>query len=140
MKHTTEQLLSLLDELKSRIQSGDSFEGTLTYTCIDEHLQSGEWEVSGSYRVGNQDGQGGMRVLHRFGGTDSLLLRYQSTRQAMLNALGHDSVLDKEDRQRAMRHHLDTLDLIAARFPHADHLHSTAEWYLAQASAQKGET
>jgi len=139
MKHTTEQLLALFDELKSRIQSGDSFEGTLTYACVD-HLQSGEWEVSGSYRIGNQAGQGGVRVLHRSAGTDALLLRYQSTRQAMLNALGHASILDKEDRLRAMRQHLDTLDLLAARFPQADHLHSTAEWYLAQASAQEGGT
>ena len=136
MKLCTEDLLALLDELKSRIKTGDSFEGAVTYTCLDDGLQPGEWEVTGSYRVGNRDGQGGMRILHwskEMISNNDLLDRYRATREALLAALGYDSTLDKSSRMAAVMAHLSILDLIKARFPEATHLHSTAEWHLTHA-------
>jgi len=132
MKLTTEELLMLLDELKSRIQTGDSFEGALTYTFLDDELQPGEWEVSGTYGVG-KDG----RIMHwskEMISNNDLLARYRFTRDGLLDALGHDSTLDKSSRMAAVRVHLDILDLIKARFPECQHAHSTAEWYLTPAS------
>lgn len=60
MKLSTEQLVAVLDDIKTRVQAGDSFEGNLAYSCMSESLGKGEWEVVGAYRVGNSEGQGGM--------------------------------------------------------------------------------
>ncbi len=63
---TTLQLVTTLKDIINSIESGDSFEGGIQYTCIhmDEELKSDEWEVNGAYRVGNKDGQGGMIILN----------------------------------------------------------------------------
>lgn len=63
MKMTTEKLAATLSDIATRVQAGDSFEGGLNYTCMEDGLAAGEWEVTGGYRIGNADGQGGFRVL-----------------------------------------------------------------------------
>ena len=63
MKQTTKQLIETLSEISKAIQDGDSFEGHISYSCLEEHLERDEWEVSGAYRIGNNMGQGGMRVM-----------------------------------------------------------------------------
>lgn len=50
------------------IEAGDSFEGTVRYSCIglegpNPDLQRDEYEVEAGYRVGNMDGQGGFRIV-----------------------------------------------------------------------------
>jgi hypothetical protein len=62
-----------------------------------------------------------------------LLLRYRTTRQAMVTVCGHDSSCSSEERRAAMRQHAETLELIEARFPDIKFAHSTGEWHLQQA-------
>jgi hypothetical protein len=63
MKQMTSQLAALLREIADAVEQGDSFEGRIEYTRMDEGLEREEWEVSAAYRVGNAMGQGGMRIL-----------------------------------------------------------------------------
>lgn len=63
MIYSTNDLADTLETLKAMILSGDSIEGSISYTCMEEHLAVGDWEVTGCYRMGNADGQGGMRIL-----------------------------------------------------------------------------
>lgn len=63
MKFTIERLGKLLDEIKSDITAGDSFEGNLAYSAMEEGLRAGEFEVAAAWRVGNSQGQGGMSVV-----------------------------------------------------------------------------
>jgi hypothetical protein len=63
MKLGTTMFEKLLDDIRMRVGTGDSFEGTLSYSCLEDGLQPGEWEVSTTYRVGNLNGQGGTRML-----------------------------------------------------------------------------
>ena len=54
----------VLLEAASRVEIGDSFEGTITWTMpTDEpELEGSEFGLIARYRVGNLDGQGGVRV------------------------------------------------------------------------------
>lgn len=63
MKLTTQQLLTILEDISQCIKEEDSYEGSIQYTCITEGLKRDEWEVKGAYRIGNFAGQGGMRIL-----------------------------------------------------------------------------
>lgn len=54
-----------LRDIADRIEDGDSFEGSLTYSCMDEDLVAGEFRLVGAVRVGNKDGQGGMRLYEQ---------------------------------------------------------------------------
>jgi hypothetical protein len=63
MKQKTAELVRELREMAAAIERSDSFEGSIMYSCLDDGLAPGEWEVSGAYRIGNSDGQGGMRIL-----------------------------------------------------------------------------
>jgi hypothetical protein len=63
MKMNTKTLVELLADIAKRVEAGDSFEGSLSYTCMQEHLGPNEWEVQASYRIGNTEGQGGMRII-----------------------------------------------------------------------------
>jgi hypothetical protein len=60
----------------------------------------------------------------------TLLDRYRLTRQKLLDALGYDSTMDAAARKLAVQEHLQTLEMIKAMCPGAEHVHSTAEWYL----------
>ena len=63
MKMTRDDLAALLDDIKARVLAGDSWEGRISYTAMDEDLLSEEVRVEGCYRIGNTEGQGGIRMI-----------------------------------------------------------------------------
>ncbi len=65
MKISKEGLLSILDDIRKRVIEDDSFEGFLSYSCMIEEIpcERHEFEVEARYRIGNQDGQGGVRII-----------------------------------------------------------------------------
>lgn len=71
-----QQLAALLDDISARVKAGDSFEGYLNYTMPMDDWPEGQkpenWPsddcdfwVHGAYRIGNTQGQGGLRLLGR---------------------------------------------------------------------------
>lgn len=54
---TKRELLTHLRDILSGVESGDTLEGNFTWTLPE---RGGGWDVLGSYRVGNTEGQGGM--------------------------------------------------------------------------------
>jgi hypothetical protein len=67
-----EKLADLLLDMSKRVREGDSLEGHLEYLVPDQHsvLDSTGWPspdvdawVTGAYRIGNLQGQGGMRLI-----------------------------------------------------------------------------
>lgn len=58
-----EDLKKVLQDIAERVGEGDSFEGNLSYTGLTPGLERDEFEVSAAYRVGNLEGQGGMRII-----------------------------------------------------------------------------
>lgn len=65
MKVSKAVLLAALDDIRERVASGDSFEGSLNYSCMEEGLLPDEFEFVGSYRINNKYGQGGMRIFSK---------------------------------------------------------------------------
>lgn len=76
VKMTREELADELERMAYAIRTGDSYEGGLQYTCLDDAFFGSEiglldldelgrdgFYVGAAYRIGNQGGQGGMRVL-----------------------------------------------------------------------------
>lgn len=60
-----QELVDVLDDIRARVEAGDSFEGTITYS-IPEDLDSGaQFDVRAVYRIGNSMGQGGMRMIQQ---------------------------------------------------------------------------
>lgn len=59
MLKTKAELLSVLRDMIDRIEHDDSMEGTITY--IGEDFQI--FRVAAIYRIGNSQGQGGMRIV-----------------------------------------------------------------------------
>lgn len=57
---TREAFLAVLDDLRASIATDDSMEGSLAYEWGDE---PGVYRVAGALRVGNSQGQGGLRLL-----------------------------------------------------------------------------
>jgi hypothetical protein len=66
-----EQLLTLMNEVRRGIESGDTLEGWIEFTLpaapTEEVLQHGpkEWLVKASYRVGNREGRSGLVNIGR---------------------------------------------------------------------------
>lgn len=58
-----EDLKILLVNLANSIEEGDSFEGNLSYTCMEDHIPPGSFELTGAFRTGNTQGQGGTTIL-----------------------------------------------------------------------------
>lgn len=59
-----ETLVVLLDDIKEHVEAGDSFEGYLNYlmpTIYDP--PDADYLVEARYRIGNLQGQGGMRII-----------------------------------------------------------------------------
>jgi hypothetical protein len=57
-------LLALLDDVREHVAAGDSFEGSLEYLLpFDDDAPPRSFDVRASYRVGNLQGQGGMRMI-----------------------------------------------------------------------------
>jgi len=59
-----DELLAVLDDIRLRVAAGDSFEGSIEW-MIPEDPSAGprDFAVRASYRVGNLQGQGGMRMI-----------------------------------------------------------------------------
>lgn len=55
-----EQFLALIDQLRETLTDRDSMEGTISWCWTDE---PGVYNVTGMYRVGNSEGQGGCILL-----------------------------------------------------------------------------
>jgi hypothetical protein len=53
------RVADLLEEMARDVRMGDSFEGTFAY----EMQRDGSFKVRAAYRVGNLQGQGGMRLI-----------------------------------------------------------------------------
>ena len=59
-----ETLLTILRDITDRVERGDSDEGGLNYMLAEDYQPGAvEFEVSGGYRVGNLQGQGGFRLI-----------------------------------------------------------------------------
>lgn len=59
-----EDLLAVLDDIRSRVAQGDSFEGHIEWLLPeDDDAPARSFDVQASYRVGNTMGQGGMRMI-----------------------------------------------------------------------------
>ena len=65
MKLQQGSLANLFRLLATMIEDGDSFEGSISYSCLDNDLDGGDFRVTGTYRIGNLDGQGGVVVLEK---------------------------------------------------------------------------
>lgn len=63
---TREQLVTVLRDMTDRVEQGDSFEGYVEYLLPDPGDPPDGFRVKGSYRIGNLQGQGGMRITGRF--------------------------------------------------------------------------
>lgn len=57
------ELATLLRAMARLVEAGDSFEGNLSYSCMDDGLAPGEFAVRAQFRTGNSEGQGGMVVV-----------------------------------------------------------------------------
>jgi hypothetical protein len=58
----SQTLASELRRLADIIEDNDSFEGRVSYTCLEEGLKPGEYKVDMFYRYGNRAGQGFVRM------------------------------------------------------------------------------
>ncbi len=63
-----EALIDVLEDILERVRVGDSFEGHITWSLPEaEGADPRSFDVLAAYRVGNLQGQGGMRMIN--GGT-----------------------------------------------------------------------
>lgn len=65
---TKETLLALLDDIRAHVDAGDSMEGSLEYLMPwdeekNEIIEGADFVVRAAYRIGNLQGQGGMRLI-----------------------------------------------------------------------------
>lgn len=59
------ELLEVLGDMHDLVSIDDSFEGSIEYLIPDPEGPNADadFEVRASYRVGNRDGQGGVRMV-----------------------------------------------------------------------------
>jgi hypothetical protein len=62
-KTAKKDLAATLRDMATRVEAGDSFEGRIAYSCMEDGCGEDEFEVDAAWRVGNLDGQGGMQVI-----------------------------------------------------------------------------
>ncbi len=60
---TKEELVTKLLNIANTILHSDSFEGNIQYSCMDDTLKKGEFNVKGAFRTGNRTGQGSMQIF-----------------------------------------------------------------------------
>lgn len=61
---TREELLAIIDDIRDLVQHDDSWEGYLNYLLPEEGDPANIYaRVEARYRVGNSEGQGGMRMI-----------------------------------------------------------------------------
>jgi hypothetical protein len=60
-----EDLVAILNDMADRVRVGDCFGGSIEFEYWDQENGAGKDEFSamGAYRVGNLEGQGGMRII-----------------------------------------------------------------------------
>lgn len=58
-----EGLISLLDDIRASVASGDSFEGHIRYQVPESDTAALPFDVAAVYRIGNRVGQGGCVVI-----------------------------------------------------------------------------
>jgi hypothetical protein len=58
-----QQLLTVLEDIKKSIENNDSMEGRISYSIMGEDLKPDEFKVEATYRVGNSEGQGSVRIV-----------------------------------------------------------------------------
>lgn len=58
---TTDEFLAVLDDVRSRVAEGDSFEGYVEYAIPED--AAAEFDVRAGYRIGNRNGQGSFRLI-----------------------------------------------------------------------------
>lgn len=63
---TSEELVLVLRDMAERVEKNDSFEGSIEYTLPDILDAQDGFRVRASYRVGNLNGQGSMRMVGTF--------------------------------------------------------------------------
>lgn len=62
---STHDVTATLINAAARVAENDSWEGTITWTLPDDdepELEGAEFGLMARYRIGNRDGQGGLRV------------------------------------------------------------------------------
>jgi hypothetical protein len=57
------ELAAALRDMAARIDADDSFEGRISYSCMEEDCGRGEFEVEAAWRTGNSEGQGGSIII-----------------------------------------------------------------------------
>ncbi len=67
-KMTQAALVDFLKMTLEEVERGGSYEGRLTYTCIDDRCKPGEFMVSAFIRNGNDEGQGGCWLIEEGAG------------------------------------------------------------------------
>ena len=61
---TQAQLIEILDDIRARVEVGDSWEGYLNYLLPEpDDAPEVRYRVEARYRIGNLDGQGSMRMV-----------------------------------------------------------------------------
>lgn len=62
------ELVAVLEDILAHVKSGDSFEGFLNYLIpgMEAMEQGVEFVVEARYRIGNLQGQGGMRIYGKW--------------------------------------------------------------------------
>jgi len=63
MKMKKDELAAVLNDICQVVGGGDSFEGSIKYSCMEDGLGKDEFEVEAFYRIGNSMGQGGCRLI-----------------------------------------------------------------------------
>lgn len=64
-KRDADQVAAALRDMADAVESGDSFNGTIAYN-IDYETEGLLFDVVASYRIGNRQGQGGVRTIGKF--------------------------------------------------------------------------
>lgn len=60
-----DELVGILEDILTRVRAGDSFEGHITWSLpVAEDAEPRSFDVITAYRIGNLQGQGGMRMLN----------------------------------------------------------------------------
>jgi hypothetical protein len=62
-KLTKAEFLNVLRAIVECVESDDSFEGSLKYTCLEGDCKRGEFLVNAFWRNGNSQGQGGCAII-----------------------------------------------------------------------------
>ncbi|TDD97582.1 hypothetical protein [Actinomadura rubrisoli] len=58
-----DQLLAVIDDIRTRVANGDSFEGSIEYLMPENPGGGVDFDVRAGYRIGNSMGQGGFRLI-----------------------------------------------------------------------------